>query len=230
MALKLYELTGQDDRRFSPYCWRTLMALHHKGLTPERVPCRFTEKERIAFSGQGKVPVLSDGEAVVNDSWAIACHLESAYPDRPALFPGGEATMALSGFFNRWTDSTINPVVLRLVIGDLFEWVHEADRDYFRRTREARLGDTLENSHAARHQYRDSLDAALQPLEASLAEQSFISGSTAAYPDYILFGTLQWARLVSPLDLLSDAPRLQAWRERLLDRFDGLGRSVPAAA
>ncbi len=229
MALKLYELTGRNDRRFSPYCWRTLMALHHKGLEHERIACRFTEKERIAFSGQGKVPVLADGDAVVNDSWAIACHLESAYPDRPSLFPGGEATMALSRLFNGWTDGTINPVVLRLVIGDLFEYVHEADRDYFRRTREERLGETLENLHAARDRHWDTLAAALRPVEATLAEQPFLSGSSPAYADYILFGTLQWARLVSPLELLSDTPRLHAWRETLLDRFDGLGRAAPAA-
>ena len=62
MAIKLYDLAGAEpDRRFSPYCWRTRMALAHKGLEVETIPWRFTEKDAIAFSGQGRVPVLIDG-------------------------------------------------------------------------------------------------------------------------------------------------------------------------
>ena len=31
MSIRLYDLAGaQDDRRFSPYCWRVKMALVHK--------------------------------------------------------------------------------------------------------------------------------------------------------------------------------------------------------
>ena len=56
MAITLYELLGADDRRFSPYCWRTPMALAHKGLRPEIIPCKFTDKHLFAFSGQDKVP------------------------------------------------------------------------------------------------------------------------------------------------------------------------------
>jgi glutathione S-transferase len=41
MAIQLFELVGQDDRRFSPYCWRTRMALEHKELAYETVPVRF---------------------------------------------------------------------------------------------------------------------------------------------------------------------------------------------
>lgn len=52
MAIQLYDLCGKDDRRFSPYCWRTKLALKHKGLDFETVPWRMTEKDRIAFSGQ----------------------------------------------------------------------------------------------------------------------------------------------------------------------------------
>jgi hypothetical protein len=32
MSIVLYELTGAEGRCFSPYCWRALMALAHKGL------------------------------------------------------------------------------------------------------------------------------------------------------------------------------------------------------
>ena len=73
MSLQLYDLAGAEpQRRFSPYCWRTKLALAHKCLAVETIPWRFTDKDVIGFSGQGRVPVLVDGDKVVSDSWAIA--------------------------------------------------------------------------------------------------------------------------------------------------------------
>ncbi len=80
MSIKLYDLAGADeDRRFSPYCWRTKLALAHKGLKLETIPWRLTEKDRIAFVGSKRVPVIVDGSKQVADSWAIAVYLERAY-------------------------------------------------------------------------------------------------------------------------------------------------------
>ena len=68
MSLKLYELVGADESRpFSPFCWRTRMALAHKGLSAETIPWCFTEKEAIAPHQSDKVPVLLDGETSVVD-------------------------------------------------------------------------------------------------------------------------------------------------------------------
>ena len=92
--------------RFSPYCWRTRLALAHKGLEVETIPWRFTEKEALAFSGQGRVPVIRDGDRVVQDSWAIAEYLEDSYPDRPSLF-GGATGRAHARFINAWADSVV---------------------------------------------------------------------------------------------------------------------------
>ena len=53
--MKLFDLAGDElDRRFSPYCWRSKLALAHKGLTVETIPWRFTDTD--AVSGQGRVP------------------------------------------------------------------------------------------------------------------------------------------------------------------------------
>jgi len=77
MSFKLFELVGTDEARpFSPYCWRTRMALAHKGLDATSIPWRFTEKAAIAPHGSEKVPVLVHGEQSVVDSWAIANYLE----------------------------------------------------------------------------------------------------------------------------------------------------------
>src|SRR5215471_831458 len=87
MTIAPYYLAGAEaDRRFSPFCWRTRMALAHKGLVVETVPWRFTEKAKLPQPNAGRVPVIVDGDRVVHDSTAIADYLEEHYPDRPSLF------------------------------------------------------------------------------------------------------------------------------------------------
>src|SRR5690348_18091718 len=77
VAIQLYDLAGaEDDRRFSPYCWRIRMALRHKGLEFETIPWRFTEKDVIAPHGSQTVPVLVDGGKAIYDSWTIAEYLD----------------------------------------------------------------------------------------------------------------------------------------------------------
>jgi hypothetical protein len=42
-----------------------------------------------------------------------------------------------------------------------------------------------------------------------------------------MFGGFQWARVVSPFKLLTEDDPVHAWRERLLDAFDGMARKSP---
>lgn len=223
MTLKLYELVGAGDRRFSPYCWRARMALAHKQLVAEFIPCKFTDKELIAFSGQTKVPVLVDGEDVISDSWAIACHLENKYRERPSLFGGGYGR-PLTKFFNSWVDSEINAALIRMVARDIYDCVHPHDRDYFRSTREARFGCSLEQAQAERPVYMERLRQVLAPVRTLLEGQPYLCGESPAYADYVLFGTFQWVRCASPLEVLEATDPLYSWRERLLNAFDAMAR------
>ena len=144
MALILYDLTGAEpDRRFSPYCWRIRLAIAHKELSVEAMPWRFTDKEAIAFSGQGRVPVLVDAEKTLSGSWTIANYLEQQHPDRPSLFAGRPGA-ALTRFIESWTDKVLLPGLMPLTLVDVFAHLHEKDRAYFRSSREQRLGKTLE--------------------------------------------------------------------------------------
>ena len=63
-SIQLYDLTGaEDERRFSPFCWRGKLALAHKGLACDTITWRFTDKEALSFSDQSRVPVMAhDGE------------------------------------------------------------------------------------------------------------------------------------------------------------------------
>lgn len=229
--LTLYDLAGADaSLRFSPHCWKIHMALAHKGLTAQTVPWRFTEKESIEFSGQKLVPVLVHDSHVVSDSWRIACYLEDTFPERPSLF-NGAGGRAVSQFANAWADTTLVPVLARLLLPAIHGLIHEKDRDYFRASREKRFG-RLEDLPAGYDAQIAALRAALLPLRHMLNRQPYLAGEEAGYADYAVFGMFMWARCTSPLALLADDDPVYAWRERLLDAFGGLARQaqLPPAA
>ena len=227
MAITLYELVGRDDLRFSPYCWRTRFALAHKGLDFDTVPVRFADKQAIAFSGQERVPVIRDGDRTINDSWAIACYLDDAYPDLPPLFASA-AERAMARFVNSWSDLQVNPAFILLVVRDVYDNIDERDREYFLETREKRFGTTLDALHAARDERLPAARAALAPVRAVLADQPFIAGDEPGYADYILMGTCQWIRMVSPYRIVEPDDPVHEWRERMLALFDGMAADTPA--
>lgn len=225
MARELYELAGADPaRRFSPYCWRSRMALAHKGLEAECIPWRFTETQAIAFSGQDKVPVLVDGDQVVSDSWSIAEYLEDRYPEAPSLFRGARQPVR---FVAAWADTVVNPHLARMIVSDIPQWLDEGHRAYFRASREARFGMPLEQVTQDRESRLSEFRAALQPMRVLLRQNRFLGGDAPDYSDYAVFGGFQWARCVSSLSLLEPGDPVHAWRDRLLDLFGGLARGVP---
>ncbi len=228
--LTLYELAGaEEDRRFSPYCWRARLALRRKELPFDAVACRFTEKERLAFSGQEKVPVLVDGERTIPDSWAIALHLEEAYPDRPSLF-GGPGGLALARFVADWSEIVLHTSLIRLLALPIHDHLHEGDKAYFRRTREARFKATLEDFCAEPEARLAEFRRALSPLRATLRAQPYLGGEGPLYADHCVMGAFLWARAVSPLELLEADDPVAAWRDRMLAGLDPACRSLRAYA
>lgn len=224
--IRLWELAAaEDDRVFSPYCWRTRLALAHKGLAFESVPWRFTEKQAIAFSGQERVPVMTDGGRTVHDSWAIAADLDERYPDRPGLFEGPQSR-ALTLALRHWCELQVHSVMMRVIVGDLYASLHDKDKAYFRQSREARFGRTLEELAAGAAAALPEFRTVLAPVRQALAAQPFLCGNAPAYGDYILFGAFQWARAVSPTRLLAEDDPVHAWRERMLDLFGGMPRRM----
>jgi glutathione S-transferase len=224
----LWELEGQGGRRYSLFSWRTRMALKHKGLPFETQPVRMSDKAAIAFSGGKTVPVIKDGETMVRDSWAIAQHLETRYPDKPTLF-GGDIGRGVSHTFNAWVDRAVVPAMLPLVVADIYERIDPADEAFFRQMMEKILKTTLEETRAAREQSLRRFGAVLAPMQAALKRQAYVCGAQPAYADYILFSVFQWARVMSPQEVLGPEDPLCGWRERVLELFDGFARNVPTA-
>ena len=226
MPIQLYELVGRDDRRFSPYCWRTRMALEHKGLDYETVPVRFADKDLIAFSGQERIPVIRDGDTVVSDSWVIAEYLEDTYPLAPSIF-GGATERALARFINVWADRSLNGTLIKLVIADILDHVDPEDRDYFIENRSARFGKPPEQVQTRSDADLKAFGAAVSTIGAALEGQDFLSGDSPAYGDYIVFGAFAWARAISDFKLIEADNPVYAWRDRMLHLYGGMpGKSV----
>ena len=227
MTMKLFDLAGSEsDRRFSPYCWRTKLALAHKGLNVETIPWRFTDSDAIAMSGQGRVPVLLDGNKVVSDSWTIAEYLEDTYPDRPSLFGGAEARR-VTRFINSWADTILITALLRLLLTDIYAHLHEKDRRYFRESREKRFGMPLELVSADRDTRIVGFRQSLEPARTILSVQPYLAGDSPLYADYIVFGCFMWPRSISGFRVLTSDDPFFSWRERMLDALGGLARKVP---
>lgn len=228
MTITLYDLAGAEaDRRFSPYCWRTRMALAHKGLEVRTVPWRFTEKDELPQPNRGRVPVIVDNDHVVHDSSTIADYLETRYPERRSLF-GGENGRALSTFVQNWTDTVVQPALVGLVVFDIFRHVAPQDRDYFRKSREERFGRSLEAVVADRESRLPAFRDSLMPLRRTLERQRYLGAADPIYADYVVFGAFQWARTISDFELLEAGDPVAEWRCRLLDAFCGLARGSRA--
>jgi len=225
--LELWELGGRDGVRFSTFSWRSRMALHHKGLDFVSRAVAVSDKDAIAFSGQDKVPILKSGDQVVCDSWNIAQYLEREFPNRPSLF-GGPAGDQLTYFFNLWVDREIVPGLVPFLMRDVLDCVEEQDQSHLRTQIERIFKRSLEELYAEREKALSQLGKKLSPVRKLLSRAPFIAGNEPAYADYILFGTLQWARVVSEVEVLSPDDLVAQWFVRLLNLYGGVGRAERA--
>lgn len=228
--IQLYDLaTKYPNIRFSPFCWRIKYALAHKQLPWKEIPIKaLTEKDLLPTPNEGKVPVIVDDDTVVFDSWDIALYLEEKYPHH-LLFDGDESR-AQSLFVKHWTETVLHVLVSRMGILDFYETQNKADQKVFRETRENRFGVSLEEWGRDPEGARIEFLKALEPLRQTVRSQNFLGGRTPNFSDYIMVGIFQWMRCGSRLKVFEESDDVFDYQERLLDLFDGLGRSSPAYA
>ena len=220
-----YHLANADGAHFSPHAWRTTMALAHKGLEHESRGVAFTEISTICDGERKIVPTIEDGEQVLSDSWAIALHLEDSVTSGRSLF-GGEKGKAHALFINNWASFGLQPLLLQIMILELFERLQDRDKAYFRESREKRFGRSLEDHAALADEAKQRLPAMLAPLSMTLNSQAWLGGDVPSYADYIAVGAFQWVRTSSSFDLPGFAgEKVADWHAAMLDLHDGLART-----
>lgn len=229
MTIQLFDLADASQRIFfSPYCWRTRMALKHKGLAFESLPWHFTETDRLAPSGGQRVPVIIDGDTCMGESGEIAAYLDRTYPDRPALL-ADDAARARAAFIQTWCHWTVFAPLRAIAVPSVFKIIAEKDKAYFRESREKMLKAKLEELSSDPVAEAAQLNRILAPANDALAAAPFLAGNAPDYSDYILFGTLMWPYAVSPDNPIDMSSPVGQWFDRLLDLHDGFARQAPTA-
>jgi glutathione S-transferase len=229
MSITLYSLCGADNSLpFSPHCWKTVLALAHKGLEFEERPLGFTAIPKVENGFSKTVPFLRDGEHLVSDSFEIALYLEEAYPDAPSLF-NGEGGKALARFVEGFSQTVVHPAVSAIALLDIYNMLEPVDQKHFRETREKLFAKPLEEVFPDRDGSIAAFPAKLQPMRHMLRFQPFIGGDTPLFADYILFGALQWLKITTGSVHLPEGDVVHDWFERCLDLHGAKGRSVTPA-
>lgn len=225
--MKLYELVGRDPNKgFSPFAWRSKMALAHKGLDYESVPLHFTEiKDTLIFVNSKTVPVLNDGDNSISDSWNIACYLEEQYSENSSLFDGDKGKAAAQLMGHQVARPLLMPL-FRVLVSDIYNIIDDCDKDYFRETREQRIGCTIEEAAKDYDQALKTFQTNLLPYQDYFKLNDFLCGKNAAYSDYILYGMFLWARATSGKRLIEEDSSVNQWIKRMDGLYDGLGGSV----
>ena len=227
MTIKFYDLVGADpDRPFSPHCWKVRMALAQKGLEFEQVPVRFPEIAAIENGGYSTVPVIRHGANIIADSFDIAVYLADDYPDQGGHLFRGPGSRALSKFVESWSQTRLHPWCFRWAVLDIHAMLSEEDQKWYRKSREKRVGKTLEEFAEGREHTLPELQERLAPMHMMLKSQPFIGGQEALFADYVVFGVFQWLRITSGLSMIAKDDPVRDWLERMLDLHGGLGRSV----
>lgn len=200
------------------------MSLAHKGLEYRTIPTTFVGVPQVENGISRTIPVIRDSERVIADSFAIALYLDEAYPDRPALF-AGDGGKSMGRFIERWSQLTLHPYFGVATLMEEVGLLEPESAAYFRKSREARFGRTLEEVATDRDAKLSAFRSALEPLRSMLTYQPFIGGSSPLFPDYIVFGAFQWVRTTTAFQVLEANDPVNIWFERCLDLHDGLGRS-----
>jgi len=92
--LKLYDLCGKDNIRFSPPCWSVKLCLMYKEINFETIPVGLSEKHKIAFTNQKLVPILRSKDHFVFDSWNIINWLEENFTENSLFINSSNKTFS----------------------------------------------------------------------------------------------------------------------------------------
>ncbi|MCW3845734.1 glutathione S-transferase family protein [Sphingomonas sp. LB-2] len=97
----------------SPYVRKVLVALAIKGLIHEVDPITpfFGNDEFSKLSPLRRIPVLIDGDLVLNDSTVICEYLDEAYP-QPLLMPASPADRARARWMEEFADSRLGDLII----------------------------------------------------------------------------------------------------------------------
>ncbi len=140
---------------------------------------------------------LPDGQWIM-DSFAIAKHLESAHP-KPSLHLDSPYLERIMTLLPK-AAGPLSPVFIPRVQGNL---LNPPSADFFRRTREARFGKTLEELAKGADEAWETSKPHIKEIAAMLGEDDsgpYFMGKEVSYADFVLVGWMKMFERIGQLD------------------------------
>jgi glutathione S-transferase len=215
MALTVYWGSG------SPYSWRVLLALEHKGLPYESQLLKFDQQEHqsppmLKMNPRGRLPVVRDGDYVVFESVAVLYYLDQKYPAVPIFGTSPEEAgviMRVICEFQTYAEPSLQRIV-NAVFGD-------------------QVADAFEELSDAMH----VVGREARTIEGRLSKELWIVGANYSAADMVIFPWIQLLRRALDraaaaelgarfLPMHKNYPALARWIARI-ESLPGYARTYP---
>ena len=212
--LKLFDLSGKNDLRFSPPCWNVKLCLILNNIEFVTIPVRFTDKDKISFSKQKPVPILDYKEGFVSDSWNIIIWLNENYPEKKIFI--NNSSKNFSYFLYLWTSRQLLPILFKIIAHDIPNVLEGDDVDYYIKTREERINGSIKKFVPFISSSIEEFRKLIDPIRKIIIDNGYISGENPGIEDCIFFGNLKWVDVCSTCNLLDNEDPVYQWYKNLL--------------
>ena len=212
--LKLYDLSGKNDLRFSPPCWNIKLCLIQNNIEFITIPVRFTDKNKIAFSKQKLVPILDYKHGFVFDSWNIINWLNENYPKKKIFI--NNSSKNFSYFLYLWTSRQLLPILFKIIAHEIPNVLEGNDIDYYLKTREERINGPITKFQPFISSYIEEFRKSIDPIRKIIIKNNYISGKKPGIEDCIFFGNFKWVDVCSSCNLLNEDDPVYTWYKNLL--------------
>jgi len=161
------------------------------------------------------------------DSQPIVEYLEKTYPEAPTLFPHN--TLGLQTAFEQAYDHNSNAVG-PFLISRIWERLNSPSQEYYRRTREARIGKKLEDrlpQGEDRERQWALVKIDFDKVEAWYSKNGgtgpFLMGETLTWADLVVAGSTLWLKIIWGEDH-PDWKEIETWHsgrwKKLIDALE----------
>ena len=106
--------------------------------------------------------------------------------------------------------------------------IADEDKKYFRESREAKIGMTLEEFSKKAPQALIQLQQQLSPIREMLTSQPYLAGESPTYADICLLSTRRGIAGINDTPFLEKGDILQSWYQRMLKNYPDASRAVSA--
>tara|TARA_Y100000590_G_scaffold470659_1_gene667507 strand:- start:1740 stop:2402 length:663 start_codon:yes stop_codon:yes gene_type:complete len=214
--IQIYDLTGKNDLRFSPYCWRIKYLLNYKKIEYLTIPTTFSDRLNNPILSKHRLPTIIDDSTIMSESLNIAKYIENNNTTKNNKVLPSKYREAIY-HFNFWADFNLNGSIIKRVIFDIYDNLNELDKEYFLTTRTKRFGATpYEYQKANLSNGHNDYETHCTFLNSILKDRNYIFGDKLSYADIIILGSLKWGEQVSQnTKIKNEFNELLLWKKRI---------------